>query len=62
MTLGSKRRLQSSSGGNLSVDGASTGVTKGEAGLAFFFFILLIPLILIPTFCLTLSNYRGKFE
>jgi hypothetical protein len=35
---------------NLSADGASTGTTGGEAGLASFFFVLLVPLILTPIF------------
>jgi hypothetical protein len=50
MTIGLERRLQSCSGRNLSANGASTGATRGEADLASFFFILLIPLILTPTF------------
>jgi hypothetical protein len=50
MTRGSKRRLQSSSRGNLSADGAFTSATGGEVGLASFFFILLIPLISTPIF------------
>jgi hypothetical protein len=37
MTLGSKRRLQLSSGGNLSMDGTSTGTTGVEVGLVFIF-------------------------
>jgi hypothetical protein len=49
MTLWLERRLQSSSGGNLSVDGASTGSTRGEAVLASFF-ILLVTLISTATF------------
>jgi hypothetical protein len=32
-----KRRLQASSGGNLSIDEASTGAIKGEACLVFIF-------------------------
>jgi hypothetical protein len=50
MTLGSERKLKSRSRGNLSMDGASTGATRGEADLASFFFILLVLLILTPTF------------
>jgi hypothetical protein len=50
MTHGSERKLQWSSGGNLSADGASTGATKGEVGLASFIFILLVPLTLTPAF------------
>jgi cytochrome c-type biogenesis protein CcmH/NrfG len=38
---------------NLSADEASTGAIGGEVGLAFFFFILLVPLISTPTFDLT---------
>jgi hypothetical protein len=54
MTRGSERRLQLSSGRNLSVDGASTGTTGGEACLAsFIFWLLLVPLILTLTFGLT---------
>jgi rhamnose utilization protein RhaD (predicted bifunctional aldolase and dehydrogenase) len=37
MTLGSKRRLQLSSGGNLSMDETSTGTTGVEVGLVFIF-------------------------
>jgi hypothetical protein len=44
MTLQSERILQSSSGRNPSMDGASTGATRGEAGLAFIFWLLLVPL------------------
>jgi hypothetical protein len=48
VTLGSERRLQSCSDGYLSIGAASTGTTRGEAGLAPFFFIMLI--LLIPAF------------
>jgi hypothetical protein len=37
MTCGSERRLQVSSGGNLSIGAASTDTTGGEAGQASFF-------------------------
>jgi hypothetical protein len=49
MILWLERRLQSTSGRNLSVDGASTGSTGGEAVLASFF-ILLVTLISTATF------------
>jgi hypothetical protein len=39
--------------GILSLGTTSTGTTGGEAGLASFFFILLVHLILTPTFGLT---------
>jgi hypothetical protein len=45
----SERRLQSSSGINLSIGAASIGTTGGEACLASFIFILLVSLILTPT-------------
>jgi hypothetical protein len=44
MNLGSERRLQFNSDGNISADGASTGATGGEV-LVFIFWLLLIPLI-----------------
>jgi hypothetical protein len=47
---GSERRLQASSDENLSIGVASTSTTGGEAALTSFFFILLGPLILTPTF------------
>jgi hypothetical protein len=51
MTLGSERRLQSSSDRNISastgcVNVASTGITGGEAGMVFIFWLLLVTLIL----------------
>jgi hypothetical protein len=36
--------------GKISVDVASTGTTRGEAGLVFIFWLQLVPLILTPTF------------
>jgi hypothetical protein len=50
MTLGSERILQPCSGRYLSIGAASIGTTGGEASLATFFFVLLVPLILTPTF------------
>jgi hypothetical protein len=52
MTHGSKRKITKYRG-ILSVGAASIGTTGGEAGLASFFFVLLVPLILTPTFDLT---------
>jgi hypothetical protein len=40
-----KKDYKESSSGNLSANGASTGATRGEACLASFFFVLLVPLI-----------------
>jgi hypothetical protein len=45
MTCGSERRLQSSISGNLSMNGASIGTTRGEADLVFIFWLLLVPFI-----------------
>jgi hypothetical protein len=45
-----KKVTKQSSGRNLSADGASIGTIRGEAGLASFFFILLVLLISIPIF------------
>jgi hypothetical protein len=45
-----KKKLQLSTSGNLSADGASTGATEGEADLGSFIFVLLVPLTLTPTF------------
>jgi hypothetical protein len=45
MVRGLERRLQLSSGRNLSVGAASTGTTEGEACLVFIFELLLVPLI-----------------
>jgi hypothetical protein len=44
MTRGSKRKIIERCR-NLSVDEASTGITGGEAGLVFIFWLLLVPLI-----------------
>jgi hypothetical protein len=44
MTLGLEGKLQSSSYGNLGMDGASTGATGEEACLVFIFWFLLVPL------------------
>jgi hypothetical protein len=61
MTHGTKRKIIEYHE-ILSVGATSTCTTRGEANLASFFFVLLVPLILTPTFGSTLSNYRGKFE
>jgi hypothetical protein len=53
ITLGSERRLQLSSSRNHHTDRASTGTTRGEAGMASFLFFLLVPLISTPTFSST---------
>jgi hypothetical protein len=45
-----KNITEQSSGRNLTVGAASIGTIGGEADLAFFFFVLLIPLILTLTF------------
>jgi hypothetical protein len=52
MTRGSKRKIIKLRI-ILSVGASSTGTTGGEASLASFFFALLVPLILTPTFDLT---------
>jgi hypothetical protein len=49
MTHGSKQKITEERR-ILSIGAASTGTTRGEAGLASFFFVLLVPLILTPTF------------
>jgi hypothetical protein len=49
MTRGSKRKITELHG-ILSIGVDSTGTTRGEAGLASFIFVLLVPLTLIPTF------------
>jgi hypothetical protein len=45
-----EKKLQLSSGKNLSADVASTGATGGEADLASFIFVLLVPLTSTPIF------------
>jgi hypothetical protein len=49
MTHGSKGKITEQHG-NLSMDEASTGATRGEAGLIFIFWLLLVLLIWLPTF------------
>jgi hypothetical protein len=39
--------------GNLSIGASSTGTTGGEVGLVFIFWLLLVLLVLTPTFDLT---------
>jgi hypothetical protein len=45
-----KNITEQSSGRNLTVGVASIGTIGGEAGIAFFFFVLLVPLILTLIF------------
>jgi hypothetical protein len=50
VTRGSERRLQLGSDGNLSIGATSIGTTGGEAHLVFFFWLVLVLLIILPTF------------
>jgi hypothetical protein len=59
MTIGSERRLQSSSHENLSVGATFIGTTGGEADLVFIFWLLLVPLIVSVDLWLLLSKW-GK--
>jgi hypothetical protein len=50
VTRGSERRLQLGSDRNLSIGATSIGTTGGEAHLVFFFWLVLVLLIILPTF------------